>query len=172
MPDDEVPEFAREAVEFQAFQQKRYEEAQREKEQNYNADLSAFAQFIDELRPDQLSYVLKLIEEIGVTPYAHQLIGIGVGSRIYRRGLMVDGKTYEEALGLVDEAEADNKPYTGPTDSTQPHFDPVVEAPDPRLSEPHVCVGCSRKYASLADYIETKEKHDGCPGCQHKEKWG
>ncbi|AKJ71851.1 hypothetical protein TIN4_54 [Tsukamurella phage TIN4] len=168
MPEDEVPEFAREAFEFQAFQQRQYEKAQREKEQNFQADLSAFATFIEELTNDQLNYVIKLLEEIGSTVYSNQLIGIGIASRVYRRGLMVDGKTYEEALGLVKEPEDDKAGMTDDEDNPHLAFRPSEDADN----VPHTCTGCGRKYANKADYQETRAKFDGCPGCQHKEKWG
>lgn len=122
MPEDEVPEFARQAVEFQQFQQKQYEKALREKEENYNADLSAFVTFIDELSKPQLDYVRQLIEDIGGNAYSQQLIGIIVGSRVYRRGLMVDGKTYEEALGLDNGVE----PPAGLKDKVMDDFDSAV----------------------------------------------
>ncbi|UTN91219.1 hypothetical protein SEA_POKYPUPPY_60 [Gordonia phage PokyPuppy] len=107
MADEDIPEEFKQAVEFQRFQQKQYEEASRRKEEVHNADLAAFASFIDDLTDEQVDYLHDLIGELGQTGYSFKLQGIIVGSRVYRRGRMVDGQTYEQALGL---GGAEDKP--------------------------------------------------------------
>lgn len=110
MPDEDLPEEFRQALQFQKFQQKQYEENARKKEESHNADLAAFTSFIDELTDDQMDFVHELIGELGQTAYAFKLQGIIVGARVYRRGRMVDGQTYEAALGL-DGREEDPDPH-------------------------------------------------------------
>ncbi|QGH76205.1 hypothetical protein SEA_JELLYBONES_63 [Gordonia phage Jellybones] len=110
MPDEDLPEEFRQALQFQKFQQKQYEENARKKEESHNADLAAFTSFIDELTDDQMDFVHELIGELGQTAYAFKLQGIIVGARVYRRGRMVDGQTYEAALGL-DGSEEDPDPH-------------------------------------------------------------
>ncbi|AUV60662.1 zinc finger DNA binding protein [Gordonia phage SteveFrench] len=120
MPDNDFPEEFQQALAFQRFQQKQYEEASRKKEESHNADLAAFSSFIDELGNDQLDFLHDLIGELGATAYAFKLQGIIVGARVYRRGRMVDGQTYEAALGLG-----------GKEERPDPHvFDNIVKAID------------------------------------------
>ena len=181
MPEDEVPEFAKDAVAFHNFQREQYEKAMREKEQNYHADLSGFVSFISDLSNEQLSYVHQLIEDIGASAYSQQLIGIIVGERVHKRGLMVDGRTYEEALGLGgDENSAEPEP------KPEPEPELLIENPqtcnEQELMDkwglvkegrgPLHCKACGRSYASVEDANETFIKHDGCPGCHQKAKWG
>ncbi|QOR56205.1 hypothetical protein SEA_LINETTI_61 [Gordonia phage Linetti] len=105
MSDNDIPEEFRQAVEFQRFQQKQYEEASRQKEESHNADLAAFSSFIDELTNEQMDFLHDLIGDLGQTAYGFKLQGIIVGARVYRRGRMVDGQTYEAALGLGGDDE-------------------------------------------------------------------
>lgn len=100
MTDDDMSEAVRQAKEYSAWQQQEYQLRAREQEQEHNADLASFAAFIDDLDNDQLDYIDKLISNVGGTANAYLYKGILVGCRLFRRGLMVDGRTYEEALGL------------------------------------------------------------------------
>lgn len=197
MPEDEVPEFAKQAVEMQEFQQRQYQKAAKEREENYNADLSAFVTFINELSSDQVEYLKGLIEDVGANAYSQRLIGVIVGQQVFQRGLMVDGKTYEEALGLntdaselvlPEEMQAQNLPT--------PQEPTVVEPTEPIIARSLiedgerkvqaimdrwgliytdtglVCEACGKPYATAEDAEETFIKFDGCPGCHQKQKWG
>ena len=124
---------------------------------------------------DRLSYVHQLIEDIGASAYSQQLIGIIVGERVHKRGLMVDGRTYEDALGRG-----------GDENSAEPEPEPLMENLQTRNEQelmdkcgllkegrgPLHCEACGRSYASVEDANETFIKHDGCPGCHQKAKWG
>lgn len=179
MPEDEVPEFAKDIVEMQKFQRKQYEESLREREENYHADIAAFVRFIEDLNNEQLSYLRSLIEDIGANAYSQQLIGIIMASRTYARGLMVDGKTYEEALGL------------GAPEEEAPQFQDLVSTVGEPIelgymemevghgviavkegTAPLKCKACGKPYADLEDFTEWVNKSNGCPGCIHKAKWG
>ncbi|AUV60355.1 zinc finger DNA binding protein [Gordonia phage Flakey] len=129
MPDEDLPEEFRQALQFQKFQQKQYEENARKKEESHNADLAAFTSFIDELTDDQMDFLHELIGELGQTAYAFKLQGIIVGARVYRRGRMVDGQTYEAALGLGGD---DDKPGDHVFDKITKAIDELPEA-EPEL---------------------------------------
>ena len=102
-----------------------------------------------------------------------------MASRTYARGLMVDGKTYEEALGLGAPDEEDLMPQL-------PDLEPpeVAEFDHMEVEVGHgviavkegsatlKCKGCGKPYANLEDFTEWVEKSNGCPGCIHKAKWG
>lgn len=180
MPEDEVPDFAKDAVAFHNFQREQYEKMMREKEQNYHADLSGFVSFISDLTNEQLSYVHQLIEDIGGTAYSQQLIGIIVGERVHKRGLMVDGRTYEEALALGGDEESAAEPESKP-ESTSTFHEYVASREQDLMDKwglvregngPLKCEACGKAYASIEDADESFIKHDGCTGCHHKEKWG
>lgn len=173
---DGVPEQFKDQAAFIRWQQKEFEKKAREKEQAYNADMSAFATFIDELSASQLDSLESLIEDIGANAKAYQYLGIIMGSRVYRRGLMVDGQTYEEACGLTIEDEPDLRD----TDSTLGEqteelirLSSLAKQYGLKLDHGDVtCEKCGMAYASVDDAVETMNRKGGCLTCIHKEKWG
>lgn len=172
----------------------------REQEQEHNADLASFAAFIDDLDNDQLDYIEKLISNVGGTANAYLYKGILVGCRLFRRGLMVDGRTYEEALGLdtgqnpvkgetkikavsqlVDEVMSGGiGPLTADTEleRIQDEVDQSIAMGNydlertPDSDEGVQCRKCKMPYGALKDAIETINRKGGCSNCIMKEKWG
>ncbi|USH44878.1 hypothetical protein SEA_AMORE2_63 [Gordonia phage Amore2] len=200
MTDDDMSEAVRQAKEYTAWQQEEYQLRAREQEQEHNADLASFAAFIDDLDNDQLDYIEKLISNVGGTANAYLYKGILVGCRLFRRGLMVDGRTYEEALGLDtgpnrDEGEAKIKtvpqlvdevmsggiaPLTADTEleKVQDEIDQSIAMGNYNLErtsdsdEGVQCRKCKMPYGTLKDAIETINRKGGCSNCIMKEKWG
>ncbi|QSL99702.1 hypothetical protein SEA_AUSTIN_62 [Gordonia phage Austin] len=200
MTDDDMSEAVRQAKEYTAWQQEEYQLRAREQEQEHNADLASFAAFIDDLDNDQLDYIEKLISNVGGTANAYLYKGILVGCRLFRRGLMVDGRTYEEALGLdtgpsVDEGEAKIKtvpqlvdevmsggigPLTADTELEKVRAEVMQSAEmlhlglerTPDSDEGVQCHKCKMPYGTLKDAIETINRKGGCSNCIMKEKWG
>lgn len=169
MPEDDVPEIARQHHELVKYQQKQYEENQRQREQNYNADLSAFVSFIGDLDADQLGYLKQLIEEISASAYAQQLIGIIIGSRVYSRGLMVDGKSYEEALGLDD-----GEPLKAGDTKLNPveqYIEGAVDGIDtdlipPAPPEPEPAWEWTMEDKEAAEHLKVRLRNDGTVTCE------
>lgn len=182
MPEDELPQQAKDAIAFQKYQQKQYEEKQREQKNELNAALSEFSSFISELNHEQLDYVIRLVDEHGCTAVSNQLVGIAIAHRVFIRGLMVDGRSYEEAMGLDGSPEVPVRSEESVEKITaeQREVDEMLtvyatlSGSSLILSDyaPPTCSNCSTPYASIEDAYETAIRNDGCKGCQSKAKWG
>lgn len=138
-----------------------HDEERRRIEEDIRAGLSQFITFIEDLNPEQLRYIYKLIDMIGASGYSYQLLGI-ISATFVQRGLSVDGLTYEEALGLTDGPEPEAKPEPEPNPSDY----------NLQVDDGIKCIGCGMMYASIVDAIQSIRNNDGCKGCQHKAKWG
>ena len=184
MREEDLPESAREALKIQRFNQEQYAKHLDEVQENHMADMTRFVQFIGSLDNHQLDELIRVIAHADQSRVAAaEYTGLIMGLRVFDRGLTADGKTWEEALGL-DKLEPVDL-HGGPSqerDSTQSEkdlqealeheaklmeYDLVEEASGAALHSP-----CGKRYASVDDAVETFIRKDGCPACQHKEKWG
>ena len=185
MREEDLPEAAREALKIQRFNQEQYAKHLDQVQEGHMADMTRFVQFIGSLDNHQLDELVRVIAHADQSRVAAaEYAGLIMGLRVFDRGLTADGKTWEEALGL-DKLE----PVLGVGSSHSPdressrsekdlqealeheaklmEYDLVEEASGAALHTP-----CGNRYASVDDAVETFIRKDGCPACQHKEKWG
>lgn len=188
MREEDLPESAREALKIQRFNQEQYAKHLDEVQENHMADMTRFVQFIGSLDNHQLDELIRVIAHADQSRVAAaEYTGLIMGLRVFDRGLTADGKTWEEALGLDKHesvnllSEMSNRP-SQEFDSNQStkdlqealeheaklmEYDLVEETSGAALHTP-----CGNRYASVDDAVETFIRKDGCPACQHKEKWG
>lgn len=194
MNEEDLPESAREMLKVHRFNQEQYAKHLDKIQKGHMASVTRFIRFIDSLdneQLDELQLIMIQCDESHST--TAEYCGIISGSRVYARGLMADGTTWEEALGLMD-IPAEAPKVSDPIKTAEAFAEEVDEGDtgdakdlqealereallmqhdlQPRGSGETVVHKCGTPYASMEDAIETFIRKDGCPVCHQKEKWG
>lgn len=122
-----------------------------------------FAAFVSELDPIQTQAVEDLL----------RFVAVGTDRVAYLEGairvLAVDSADHSlPSLSDLMEADAPATPEMYEQNVQELHAMYNLEYQGNQL----VCSKCGMPYATAGDAVETHSRHDGCPGCHQKSKWG
>lgn len=137
--DSQPPEFLREQVAASDYMKEQYKKAVAERAQTFKTCIGRTSDLIHSLDNDRLDHLFDILEDHVDGPYAHIMRGMVYQERIGVRGLTPDGKTYEEALGLMadeDGAPMGDKLEDVMGDGVLPTDPPAIAADEPEFKNP------------------------------------